>query len=238
MDILVSGAEKLGLVLDHEQQRRFLLYYQEVLEWNSRINLTSVVDWHEFQRRHLLDSLTISLVLPKSTLACGRVLDVGSGAGLPGLPLKIARPNIKLSLLDSTAKKTAFLKHIIKALVLDGVEVYTGRAEELGHNDTLREGFDVVVSRALAPLRVLAEFTLPFCRPGGIVVAPKKGAIEQEVAEAEPSIIALGGCLKEIRKVNLEELNGDGRVLVVLEKKTPTSSRYPRRPGVPQKRPL
>ena len=237
MEILIEGAQRLGLLLSSEQQRQFQIYYQELLAWNSRINLTSVVDWEEVQKRHFLDSLTIGLVLPHKTLAGGWVLDVGSGAGLPGLPLKIAFPGMKLALLDSTAKKTAFLEHIVRALGLEEVQVYTGRAEDMCHDPAFRESFDAVVSRAVSPLRVLAELTLPFCRLGGVVVAPKNGPVREEMAEAEVAIKTLGACLREVRELELEGM-ADERVLVVLEKVTPTPSQYSRRPGIPKKRPL
>ena len=165
-----------------------------------------------------------------------RLLDVGAGAGLPGLPLKILYPGLDLVLLDSTAKKTAFLRHLSARLGLEDVEVETGRAEELAHQPRYREQFDVVVSRAVAALPSLVELTLPFCRVGGTFIAQKRGQIGQEIEAAATAIGILGGELREVRRVELEGLVG--HLLVVVAKRSPTPQRYPRRPGIPWRRHL
>jgi 16S rRNA (guanine527-N7)-methyltransferase len=167
----------------------------------------------------------------------GDVLDVGSGAGLPGIPLAIAYPKLRVTLLDATAKKTAFLNHVVETLGLVGVGVLTGRAESLAHDTALRESYDVVVSRAVARLSVLVELTLPFCRVGGTVIAQKAFEAEKEAEDAAGALAALGGELGEVIQVTVPD-SGERRILVTVQKVSPTPSRYPRRPGMPSKRPL
>ena len=239
MEPLVTGAaEVLGVQLDRAQVDRFHRYYLEMVDWNSRVNLTTVTGWEQVQARHFLDSLCVSAVLPPSLLSSGaKVLDVGSGAGLPGLPLKIAFPTLRLTLMEATAKKTEFLRHVAQVLELADVDVCTGRAEAVAHDLRLRESFDLVVSRAVAGLSVLAELTLPFCRAGGLVVAHKGPDADDEIRRAGKAIGAMGGKLREVTQVAAAH-SGVAGVLVVLEKVGPTPAKYPRRPGIPSKRPL
>ena len=168
MERLVTGAEKLGLSLSQEQVRQFEEYCREMLDWNQRVNLTAITGYEEVQIRHFLDSLTIFSVLDNSRPYENlNILDVGTGAGLPGIPLKIAIPGIKLTLVEATGKKTEFLNYVLSVLGLKNVEVVTGRAEELAHNADYRACFNTVVSRAVASLATLSELTLPFCPTGG-----------------------------------------------------------------------
>ena len=234
MEMLIAGAKRLGFDLSSEQVDSFQLYYEELVHWNMRMSLTAIVDYEGVQLKHFLDSLTVALCLDDIT---GKLLDVGTGAGFPGVPLKLLLPGISLWLLDSTGKKASFLNHLVDGLGLEGVEVLTGRAEELAHDGRYREIFDLVLSRGVAKLDTLAELALPFCTPGGTFIAQKKGEINEEVETAGRAIDILGGCLREIRWVELEEL-GEGRALVVIDKCSSTPQRYPRRPGIPQKRPL
>ena len=155
---------------------------------------------------------------------------------MPGIPLKILLPKVRLVLLDSVAKKTAFLKYLVNCLELNHVEVLTGRAEDIAHQGNYRERFDLVVSRAVSKLSTMAELTLPFCREGRLFIAQKKGQIEEELSQAIGAINILGGKLKEIKKVDLPQL--EPRFLVIVEKVSPTPQRYPRRAGMPEKRPL
>jgi 16S rRNA (guanine527-N7)-methyltransferase len=164
------------------------------------------------------------------------VVDVGTGAGLPGVALKIAYPGIELTLIDSTQKKTVFLNHLVDVLGLKGVEVLNGRAEELAHDARYREHFDAVLSRGVAKLAVLTELTLPFCAVGGAFIAMKNWPPDVEVEEAERSFNALGGRLRQIVRIGLWGL--EDRSLVVIDKARPTPEKYPRRSGIPQKRPL
>ena len=237
MKLLTAGADALGIRLSLAQIEQFRRYYAKMIEWNTRVNLTSVTGWEEVQTRHFLDSLTVSAAIPRSLLDTGQFVDVGSGAGFPGIPLKIAFPGLRATLIDSTARKTAYLVALREALGLLAVGVRTGRAETLAHDPELRECYDFVLARAVANMSVLAELTLPFCRVGGVVVAQKTLGAEAEIARAEKAIATMGGELKQIRQIAAGEL-GEVRGLVVLEKTRPTPRGYPRRPGIPAKRPL
>lgn len=234
MDKLKSGALKLGLELSEKELRQFQVYYEGLVEWNRRFNLTAVTDYDEVQVRHFLDSLSIVPALSRT--ADYYVIDIGTGAGLPGIPLKIVLPQARLVLLDATAKKATFLNHIKDKLGLDGVEVVVGRAEEVAHQPEYREKFDLVLSRAVARLAVLAELTLPFAIPGGVAIAQKKGDITPEVNEAGRAISMLGGRLREVKAVGLEGL--PEHKLVIIDKIARTPEQYPRRPGIPARRPL
>ncbi len=237
VEALLEETALPALGLGEEKTDLFRRYFRELVEWNRAVNLTAIVDPHEVAARHFLDSLSVARVIPNEALAGGSLLDVGSGAGFPGLPLKIAWPGLSVTLLESVGKKTAFLRHVVEVLGLDGVEVENGRAETLAHEPRLRESFDVVVSRAVAHMAALAELTLPFCKTGGILVAQKKAGIDDELREAERAIALLGGSLERIEVVDDVDPD-DPRWLVALRKNAPSPDRYPRRPGIPAKRPL
>lgn len=236
MDKLISGATELGIKLTAHQLEQFRSYYQELIRWNERVNLTSITDYEEAQVKHFVDSLTVTLVLTQIPIGL-KVVDIGSGAGLPGIPLKIAFNQISLVLIDTVAKKTAFLSHLVQHLRLEAVEVITARAEEIAHQPQCREQFHLVLSRAVAKLSTLTELTLPFCQLGGTVIAQKKGKIQAEIDQATKAISILGGKLREVKKVNLTSLP-DQRYLVIIDKISPTPHNYPRRPGLPARHPI
>jgi len=202
------------------------------------VNLTAITGYRNVQIKHFLDSLTVSLAWPPPICEAElRLIDVGTGAGIPGLPLKILAPNIKLVLLDATAKKAAFLQHLKHRLGLDDVDIVVGRAEEIAHLPQYRENFDLVLSRAVAPLPTLVELTLPFCAIGGSFVAQKSGGIDLEINQATKAISQLGGNLRGVKRIDLEDFT-DERCLIIIDKLSPTPQQYPRRPGIPAKRPL
>jgi 16S rRNA (guanine527-N7)-methyltransferase len=235
MEALESGARGLGLGLTRPQLERFELYYRDLVDWNRKVNLTAITEYEDVQVRHFLDSLTavLAIGLPDGLKA----IDIGTGAGLPGLPLKIVFPGLRLTLLEATAKKVKFLEHIVARLALENVEIVAGRAEEFGHDPRYRERFDLVLCRAVAALPALAELGLPFSAVGGRLVAWKKGDIGREVEEARKAVDLLGGRISRIVPVEVEGLR-DGRCLVVVEKLGATPPAYPRRPGVPARRPI
>jgi 16S rRNA (guanine527-N7)-methyltransferase len=237
VEVLLKGIQRLGFDLGENQVLLFQRYFQELADWNKRTNLTAITGNREVQANHFLDSLTASVAIPRDVMAMGTLMDVGSGAGFPGLPLKILWPGLKVTLVESVGKKAAFLRHMTDTLALEGVEVHCQRAETLAHDTRLRETFDVVVSRAVASLSVLAELTLPFCKLGGRAIAMKKSDIGDELKGSERAVSLLGGALDKIEVVELEEI-GEPRWLVVLAKNAMSPSRYPRRPGIPAKRPL
>jgi len=238
MQTLIKGAARLGIELTLTQVEQFQRYYELLTEWNKRINLTGVTDYEEVQTKHFLDSLTIiPAIVKQRDMAHLTMIDVGSGAGLPGIPLKIILGQAELVLVESVRKKTAFLEELVRQLHLNKVKVVTGRAEEVAHQPEYRERFSVVVSRALAKLPTLMELTLPFCAVGGIVIAQKKGDISQEINEAATAITVLGGKLQDVNKIELLELSSD-RCLVIINKIQPTPTKYPRRSGMPTKEPI
>ena len=244
MLLLAEGARSLGILLSEGQLDQFELYYRELSEWNHRTNLTAITEYEEAQVRHFLDSLTVCLPFRRddgSSLnglpGIERVVDVGSGAGFPGLPLKLAFPGIELHLVESVGKKAAFLEHVAGLLGLQGVVVHRGRAESLARLPELRETFDLALVRGVARMSLLLEYTLPFCRMGGRTIAHKHGELEEELDEAGYALSELGGRLDLVYPVTLEGLT-DNRVVAVFEKIVSTPDRYPRRVGIPAKRPL
>ena len=244
MNKLAEGARRLDIPLSEDQLSAFQTYYETLIAWNRRVNLTRITDYDEVQTKHFLDSLSCLPIIKRAgdTTAGDRILglqiiDVGSGAGFPGLALKIAMPALRLTLLDATGKKTEFLRFLIEQLELSDVTVINARAEEAGQDHRHREQYDVALARALAGMPTLAELTLPLARVGGMVIAQKGEDPADEVDAAHTAIVTLGGQVGEITPVVVPGLEG-ARHLVVLKKVSPSPSKYPRRPGMPTKRPL
>lgn len=240
MERLIEGAKLLGIQLTAQQQADFERYTQELIEWNQKFNLTAITDYEQVQIRHFLDSISCLAAKEIRTALKGpnpRVIDVGSGAGFPGIPLKIICPTIHLTLLEATGKKVTFLEHIIEQLNLRNVVAIKARAEELAHDPVHRQRYDLVMARAVAELPVLMEYTLPFCAKGGWVVAQKGESGAAEAWSARRAISILGGELRRVMPVELAGLPED-RSLVIVQKVSPTPADYPRRPGVPARHPL
>jgi len=227
--------DMVGVRLGTTQIAAMEWYERELLAWNARFNLTAVRDSNGVQVKHFLDSLTCILALRDSPV--NRVIDVGTGAGFPGLPLKIACPSIQLTLVESVGKKAEFCRHVARTLALDGVEVVQERAEALGQTKAYREQYDWALARAVAAMPVLAEFLLPLVRVGGRALAMKGESGPAEAQSAEQAMRVLGGHLRQIVPVHLPGVVEE-RYLVVVDKVAATPANYPRRVGVPAKRPL
>ncbi len=236
MDTLASFARELmGLELTPEQLRSFQTYAVDLIEWNRRVNLTAITDPHGIEIKHFLDSLTALLAIrPDAGI---RVVDVGTGAGFPGIPLKIVCPGIELVLLESVGKKVRFLEHIVRKLGLTGVDVVRARAEEMGRDPQYREQFDLVIARAVAWMPVLVEYLLPLCKIGGHCLAYKGENAHAEVLEAEGALRVLGGRVVKVIPVELPGVT-ETRHLVLVAKEARSPGKYPRRPGIPSKRPI
>ena len=236
---LLVGAAALGLALDAAQRAQFVHLRALLLDWNTRVNLTAITDPAEVVTRHFLDALACALALPAEQRARPlRLLDVGSGAGFPGLPLAIAFPHWRVTLLEATGKKTRFQEAAIAALGLTNTRALNGRAEELARAPEQRERYDVVTARALAALPTLLEYCAPFAMVGGLVIAPKKGELAAEIAAGERAATQLGAELLAPIAITTPGLADDGRALLVARQLHPCPPQYPRPGGAPQKRPL
>lgn len=238
MKPLIHGAHELGIRLTDRHLTAFATCYDTLVEWNRRFNLTAITDWEGVLIRHFLDSLSCLKAIPHSELSAGaQVIDVGTGAGYPGIPLKIVCPGMRLTLLESTRKKVTYLEHLISELGLKDVQVIHDRAEQLGQDPTYRERYDWALARAVAKMPTLVEYLLPLARVGGAMLAQKGQDAPAEVQEASQAISALGGEVRQLVPVELRGL-AETRYLVVVDKVASTPEQYPRRPGMPDKRPL
>ncbi|MBM3145242.1 MAG: 16S rRNA (guanine(527)-N(7))-methyltransferase RsmG [Chloroflexi bacterium] len=236
MQKLAQELEALaGISLSKRQLASLELYARELLEWNDRYNLTAINDPDLVRVKHFLDSLSASLAMRNTSVE--RVVDVGTGAGFPGLPLKILCPQIKLTLVESVTKKVNFCQHIVEKLALEDVEIVCERAEVVGKDEIYREQFDWAVARAVALMPILMEFLLPMVRVGGRVLAMKGESAPAEAHTADRAISMLGGHLLRLIPVTLPGVV-EQRYLVVVEKVAATPREYPRRVGIPAKRPL
>ena len=228
-----KGLEELGISLSEEQIGQFLTYYEMIVEKNKVMNLTAITEFDDVIEKHFLDSLSLIKVCDLNREQS--VMDMGTGAGFPGIPLKIAFPKLQVTLADSLNKRILFLQEVIDELGLNGVEAIHARAEELGKNKSYREQYDLVVSRAVANLASLEEYCVPFVKIGGSFISYKSGEIEEEVANAKNATFLLGGKVKNVYKFDLYEQK---RSFVVIEKCKGTPKTYPRKAGTPTKTPL
>jgi 16S rRNA (guanine527-N7)-methyltransferase len=242
MGTLVDGAALLGFGLTPRQIEQFETYYRTLIEWNERMNLTAITAYEDVQVRHFLDSLTVAAALPATMRERAErpgfsIVDVGAGAGFPGVPLKILWPAAHVTLADSIGKKTTFLRELARVLDLEDVEVVTARAEELGQDKRHRERYDLATARAVASLPVLCEYLLPLTKPGGIMAAPKKGDISQEMQQAAKAGAIVGGGRPEPCAFTLPG-ETEERLVVLVPKVNRTPPGYPRRVGLAKARPL
>lgn len=228
-----KGLEELGISMSEEQIGQFLTYYEMLVERNKVMNLTAITEFDDVIEKHFLDSLSLIKVCDLNRELS--VMDMGTGAGFPGIPLKIAFPKLQVTLADSLNKRILFLQEVVDELGLNGVEAIHARAEELGKNKSYREQYDLVVSRAVANLASLEEYCVPFVKIGGSFISYKSGEIEEEVANAKNATFLLGGKVKNVYKFDLYEQK---RSFVVIEKCKGTPKTYPRKAGTPTKTPL
>lgn len=227
---------KIGIELSDKQMNQFKTYYELLVEWNEKINLTAITELEEVYLKHFYDSITLAVSMDLKDKAYS-ICDVGAGAGFPSIPLKIVFPELKVSIVDSLNKRIKFLNLLAEALELDNVHFYHDRAETFGQNKAHRENFDIVTARAVARLNVLAELCIPLVKKGGHFVALKAAKSEEEVTEAKNAIATLGGKLISEQEVSLP-FSEDKRYIVTIEKKKETPNKYPRKPGTPNKKPL
>ena len=231
----VKDMDSLGVYLTDSQIEKFLKYYELLIEKNHVMNLTAITDYEDVMKKHFVDS--VSLVKAVDLSKGINMIDVGTGAGFPGLALKLAFPELKVTLLDSLNKRILFLDEVIEKLDLDGVETIHGRAEDFAKPGKLRESFDLCVSRAVANLSILAEYCLPYVKVGGLFISFKSEKISEELKAAEKAVSVLGGNVER----QVEFMLPDSEIyrnLVMIRKKEPTPGRYPRKAGIPEKEPL
>ena len=237
LSILADGARELGSELSQQQLERFERYYQILTDWAQRISLTTVRDLEGIQRRHFLESAALIPVLEQEgfPIRDRSLIDIGSGTGVPGIPLKIIEPSIQLTLVEAKHRKAEFLSALLPELGLSDVTVVSKRAEVVARDPQHREHYDMAVAKALAPMRTRAGLTLPFVRMGGLVIAPKGRDGETEASEAGVALEMLKGSLRAV-----EPLPGiePPQTVILVDKDLPTPDRFPRRPGMPAKRPL
>ena len=234
-EILSKSAADFGLQLTAAQLEQFEIFYRMVIDWNEKINLTAITDEKEFAVKHIIDSL--SLWDEKILSGTKKIIDVGTGAGFPGLPLKIFQPNLEIVLLDSLSKRVEFLKKTVAALELKNVTCLHGRAEDFARQKNFREQFDFATTRAVARLNIIAEYCLPFVKVGGIFIALKGKKFLEEISEAESAVKILGGGKITFAEKILPDLP-DKRAVIRIEKIKATQKKFPRKAGTPTKNPL
>lgn len=231
-ELLKKGAEKIGISLSPSQIEKFTIYLEQLKIWNKKVNLTALRSDKDIAVKHFIDSLSLSLLIYQKP---ENLIDIGPGAGFPSLPLKILFPEMKCTLIEARGKKVDFLAHLVEKLNLKDVTLIKARAEEMAKGK-LRESFDLSVGRAVAPLNILLEYTLPYLRMGGYLIA-QKGRDVEEIEGAGRALSILGGRISGIRYFDLP-FCGESRSLILIQKVKSTPLKYPRSPGIPGKRPL
>lgn len=237
VDKMKEGSRELGIVLSDLQMEQFYQYYKLLIEWNKVMNLTAITEMNEVVVKHFLDSISFVKVIEDANSLDAKVIDVGTGAGFPGIPLKIAFPGLKMILLDSLNKRVKFLNEVIVQLGLEDISAVHGRAEDLGRVETYREQFDYAVSRAVANIATLSEYCLPYVKLGGVFVSYKSGKIDEELEAGKKAIRMLGGDVSDVVKFQLSGTDA-GRSFAVIRKLENTGKKYPRKAGIPGKEPL
>lgn len=232
-DKFIEEANKISVTFTEEQLEQFRIYYEMLVEKNKVMNLTGITEWDEVLEKHFLDSISLIRVIDLNQEMS--VMDMGTGAGFPGIPLKIAFPKLKVTLADSLNKRVLFLQEVIDALKLEGIDAVHGRAEDLARDKKYREQYDLSVSRAVANLSTLSEYCLPFVKNGGQFISYKSGEVEEEVASSKSAVFLLGGKIKDTVKFELGE---SGRSFIIIDKIKGTPKTYPRKAGTPSKKPL
>ena len=235
--LMNEGLEGLSLTLSEKQKEQFYQYYELLIEWNKVMNLTAITELDEVVTKHFVDSLLLLKVVPDIDITAYKCIDVGTGAGFPGIPLKIAFPNLKMTLLDSLNKRVGFLNEVIKQLGLEEIQAVHGRAEDYGRDGAYREQFDLCVSRAVANMSTLSEYCIPFVAKGGLFVPYKSGKVEEEVKQAESAVRKLGGQMGEVITHILPGTNVE-RTFIPVKKVGVTAKKFPRKAGLPSKEPL
>ena len=233
--LLEKGLSQLNIQFTDKQIEQFMKYYDLLIEKNKVMNLTAITDLNEVMTKHFLDSVLISNVLDMSDF--NTLVDVGTGAGFPGIPIKILFPHLKVTLIDSLNKRLKFLDDVISELELDGIETVHGRAEDLGHNDLYREKYDLCVSRAVANLSTLSEYCIPFIKKSGVFASYKASDSEEEINNSKNAIKILGGSISKICEIDLPGTEVK-RNIVIIKKDKCTPKKYPRKAGTPSKEPL
>ncbi|MGP6140364.1 16S rRNA (guanine(527)-N(7))-methyltransferase RsmG [Jeotgalibaca sp. A127] len=231
-----TAVAELGLELSEKQMQQYNRYYELLVEWNEKINLTAITERDEVYLKHFFDSITLGLhtdVLKGEVALC----DVGAGAGFPSIPLKIAYPEIKVTIVDSLNKRISFLELLFKELGLEGVRCFHDRAETFGQNPEHRAAYDIVTARAVARMSVLSELCVPLVKKGGYFVAMKASSSQEELDDAKAAIATLGGKVEEDYAFELPKEEGE-RHIVLIKKTKDTPKKYPRKPGLPNKKPL